>query len=537
MYRLIHIEPDDAAHEAVLRAIADSPLQFTIERVDDPEAAAEPMAAASVDAVLLSAGGEAEALDLIDRSRRIFATQPLIIVAASADLRFAREALRAGAQDVVVRQEKALAVLSRILLYAIERAGAEMLRRDLEVEARSLAAVVDAVFAHSRDGVVQLDASGTIQRLSPAAATLLGLEITKAPGCRLVSRVRHQEAARLQALLDAARPGGRPSTATFKFEVDGATRMLEVRPLPLGHDSKAPPCLLELTELAADFTAEEPAATGAPAAAARAPAVPPQATGERIDTAARASGGVSVMERPAPPAAATPAEAPKPAATQPLALIKALDGAARWKAVRSVGAGADWGFLVADPKSAAALARLAAVCRDDPDVALAIDELRLRAWQKLAAAAPNELPALIGLELSYSTSVSRPHLDQYLEAVIEPPGQLFKRAPLVLGHVPKGVHVPTLAKTLRSLAARRDKPALQLPTLDTDLRALPLGELALLILDVDELKQALAKDRQAVTALLDRAAQQGCPTMVRGAGGPLAQALRSRLGVDLTVEG
>ena len=540
MYRLIHIEPDEAASRAVLHALADSPLPFTVDQVGDPEAAAERLAEATIDAVLLSAEGQAEALDLVARSRRVFATQPLIVVTASTDFSFAREVLRAGAQDVVVRHDKALAVLPRILLYAIERAAAEARKRDLEVEAKTLEAVVDAVFARTGartgapagDGLVQLDAAGTIQRLSPTAARLLGLT---APGSRLVSRVRRQDAERLQALLEAAtRADGCPDPSTFKFEVDGATRILEVRPLPLNPASDVRPCLLELSELAAEIEEDEPAPAEAHAAVR---AGPPRPAREAAGPNARPAGGVGLMERPIRAPAAVAAATPNAGPFRPMALIEVLERAARWRIARSAGRGADWGFLVADPKSAAALARLAVVSRDDADVALALDELHLRAWRKLAAATPDQLPALVALEVSYATAASRPHLERILATVGEPAGQLFKRAPLVLGHLPRGIHLPTLAKILRMLASRHGKPALQLPALDADLRALPLGELALLILDVNELKQVLAKDAKVVSDILAQAAQHGCPTLVRGAGGPFAQALRSRLGVDLTVEG
>jgi DNA-binding response OmpR family regulator len=538
MYRLIHIEPDEAASRTVLHALADSPLPFAIDRVDDPEAAADILAETTVDAVLLSVAAETAALDLLARCRSVFATHPLIVIAASADLGFARAALRAGAQDVVVRHEKALAVLSRILLYAIERAGAEMLRRNLELKASTLEAVADAVFAETSDGIVQLDASGTIQRLSPTAASLLGLAWPPPPGYKLVSRVRQRDAERLQTLLEkAGHSGDRPSASTFGFAVEGATRILEVRPLPLSQARDAAACLLELSELAADLADDAPAPVEARGTLAPRPAGPLGPERATTSPSARTAGGVGLMERPVKASTAAAAAAPMAASVRPMALIDALDRAACWRIARSAGGSADWGFLVADPKSAPALARLAIVSRDDADVALALDELHVRAWRKLAAATPDQLPALVALEVSYATAASRPHLERFLATAAEPPGQLFKRAPPVLGRLPKGVHVPTLAKMLRLLASRHGKPALQLPALDADLRALPLGELALLILDVDELKQALAKSSKAVSAFLAQAAQHGCPTLIRGAGGSLAEALRSRLGVDLTVEG
>ena len=224
------------------------------------------------------------------------------------------------------------------------------------------------------------------------------------------------------------------------------------------------------------------------------------------------------------------------AATRPLALLEALARTATWRVVESSGDGDRWGFLVPDPKTSAALARLAIVSRDDPDVALACDRLRLRAWKKLVMNAPGQLPALPVLELSYATSASRPHLEHFLGKAITLPGGLFERWQLALGHLPKGIYLPTLVKTIRAIA-ERGKPALQVAELAADHRQLPFGQLALLILEVGHLKAALAEDSKAVATLLARAAEAGCPTMARGASGPLAQALRDRLGIDLTIDG
>ena len=534
MYRLIHIEPDEAARRAVLRILAESPLPFAIDNATDLDAAAEAATARPVDAVLLGLAPRADALPLIDRCRTLFEQLPLIVVTETADLAFACEALRAGAQDVVVKHDRALAVLSRILLYAIERAGAAARRRNLEIEAATSRALLDALFANTSECFVQVDEAGTIERSSGAAARLIGLATPPPPGCRLVSRVHHQEAARLTALLDGPKPPSESASSTFRFAIEGTTRLLEVQPLRLDLETGHRPHLLKLTEIAADFAGE--IADESPR--------PPLPSADQAIASARAASGVALAERrPEPPlqpgvrpqsqSLATP---PMTAVTRPLALIEALARTATWRVVESTGDSTAWGFLVPDPKSVAALARLAAISRDDPDIALACDRLRLRAWKKLVINAPGQLPALPALELGYGTSTSGPHLGHFLGKAMTLPGGLGERWQLCLSQLPKGVYVPTLVKTIRAIA-ERGKPALQLPDLAADYRQLPFGQLALLILDVGHLKAALARDSKAVAALFARAGDDGCRTMVRGASGPLAEALRSRLGIDLTVDG
>jgi hypothetical protein len=78
------------------------------------------------------------------------------------------------------------------------------------------------------------------------------------------------------------------------------------------------------------------------------------------------------------------------------------------------------------------------------------------------------------------------------------------------------------------------KPALHITEPEADYRSLTFGHLTLVVMDVADLKRALAKDGKQVAALLERMRREGCLSVVRGATGALAEALRSRLGVDMT---
>ncbi len=565
MYRLVHVEADAAAHAAVVAALADSPLPYALERLADPAGLAPPFAPGTVDALLLGARDQAAALAGIARCRRWLPSQPLIVLTDAADLVFARTALRAGAQDVVQRHARSLAVLSRILLYAIERAGAEARSRTLEAELAGLRATLDAVLATTSEAILKTDAAGTIDRATPPAAALVDLDLPLAPGIRLAERVAPAERQRLQTWL--ATPGAIAPT-TFSFRGPGGNRLLELQPLPMPQRLSGVARLLRIAELAADF-APAPASAIAPAPAPAGgtaiatalatddadagstaaqwrsqtqPAVVPAGTrpGPAIACVqppdeAPAGGEAPIPAEPVPGQAVEAAPAAGPTSS-PLVQIRALATAARWRANTATGPGETLGFLRTDPAAAEILTRVTAAAREDFDVALALDSLRVKGWQDVAADAGGGLPDRLLLEVSYGTVASRPHFDRLLTELATLPGDLAKRFLLVLQGVPKGIYVPTLGKTIRAMGASHGKPALQLPDLDTDYRNLVLGHLGLLVFVLADLKRALARDARQVAAFLARARGDGCRTIVRGATGPLAEALRTRLGIDLTVE-
>lgn len=572
MNRVIHISSDEAAHRVVLRALAESPLPFDVERAVDPTAAAALAGDCPVDAVLVALPTQAAALDVIGECRITFAAQPLIVLTDSADFAFARAALRAGVQDVVLKSDGALAVLPRILLYAIERAGAEARREQLQTAFATLAAVLDAVLGGTSEAVLQTDAQGTIERSSPGAAELLGFATLPADGVRLSTCLQRQDAARLQAFLDAAAispEAGFGPAATFNILIDGVTRVLEFRALPVGVDTAEPPRLLELNEVTADFAVDLDATNdsngggdgdwhdgGRERPPASAPAGPRARSGsastvdlvsasnvrpvvmpQTIQTEA-AGDDLATLEQPDKAASDAPREAAAASSAQadrPLELIEQLRRTATWRLAISAGDDAPWGFPVPDQASVAVMTQLAKAIRDDLKLALAFDTLQINAWQALARSAPDRLPACLALEVSYATSANRPHLERLLADVATLPGDVAARVRLVVGHVPKGIYVPTLAKTIRAVGDSHRKPSLHLPELDSDYRALVFRQLELMLLDVVDLKHALAKNGKAAASLLARAKKEGCATLVRGASGSLAQALRNRLGVDLTV--
>lgn len=522
MYRVLHIDADQTARRAVLEALAESPLPFTVEAVPDRATLPPDLAGATVDAILLGTGSQAQALASLARWRQWFAAVPIILLTGSADLAFARQALRAGAQDVVTCHEPALAVLSRILLYAIERAAAEARGRLAKAEAEQLTLLLDALFAGTSDAFLETDADGTIIRAAPAAARTIGLDLPPPPSTYLAEHVPAAERARLTSFLAA----GADATASLTMTVGrpgeaGASRLAELSPIALPGATAAGLRLYRVAEIEAAF-----------AVAADDPPLPAAAT--RVQAP-----GASGQSAPAAPAlAAAPGPSVARAAGEELGALDRLRQIATtvtWHGMTATGGDGSVVFLGADPESARQLQALGTSGREDLDLALAYDTLRVEGWRSMAeqhCPAPGERAVL---EVSYATVTSRAHFERLLAAVQASSPSLVQRFVLALQGVPKGIHVPTLAKTIRAMGTSHGKPALQLPELETDYRGLELGQLALMILGIDDLRRALTRDARRVATFVGRARAEGCRTVVRGATGALAEALKNRLGVDMTV--
>ena len=225
---------------------------------------------------------------------------------------------------------------------------------------------------------------------------------------------------------------------------------------------------------------------------------------------------------------------PEDGGQRALALVEGLAQTAVWRCGKTTGGEEVFGFLAADAGSTETLAELHAASAEDAELAVAVDALQLTAWKTIAASAPNSLPKHLALEVSYGTAANRPHLEQLQAQIAKLPPALAKQLVLTLRAVPKGIYVPTLAKTIRAMGTAHGKPALHLTELEADYRSLTFGHLALVVIDIADLKRALAKDGKQVAALLERMRREGCRSVVRGATGALAEALRSRLGIDMT---
>ena len=539
MHQLLHIEADETLRQTVAAALAEGPLPFAVTAracVTDDVTTAPP------DAILLGVPAGSDVAAAIEGCRTAFSTVPIVILAEVADLAFARTALRAGAHDVVTCSERALAVLSRIVVYAIDRSISETRSRASEQTAANLARLLDALLAAPVDAVVQTDAAGTIERLSPSAAALLGLDLQTAIGTGLAEHLPWSERQHLAAMLRTERVASQPGPASFGVTVGGIKRVLELEPTIIVDQPADGPRLFKVSEVAADFAIDETEpevgatrqAAASPvltAACQPAPAVEQPQCVQAMPKRQCQPSPVSVARDEV--AAAVPVE---DGGQRALAIVEVLAQTATWRFGQTSGSGEAYGFLSADAGSAQTLAQLATSIAEDVDLAIAVDALQITAWKTIAASAPNSLPKHLVLEVSYGTAANRPHFDQLQAQLAKLPPALANQLVLTLKGVPKGIYVPTLAKTIRAIGTSHGKPALHLADLEADYRSLVLGDLALVVIGIADLKRALAKDGKRVTKLLERLQGEGCSSVVRGAKGPLAEALRNRLGVTMTVD-
>ena len=142
--------------------------EFDLERVDRLESALERLNRAGVDVVLLDLGlPDSEGLDTFWRTRRGAPREPIVIISGLDDEGVALEAVRAGAQDYLVKGRIEGPLLARVIRYALERTRAES---ELAVREERFRALVE----HSADAIALLDRDGIVTYASPSSARVLG---------------------------------------------------------------------------------------------------------------------------------------------------------------------------------------------------------------------------------------------------------------------------------------------------------------------------------------------------------------------------
>lgn len=99
---------------------------FDVERVDRLAPALERLSRAAVDVVLLDLGlPDSQGLETLERTRRGTSDEAIVVISGLDDEALAVEAVRAGAQDYVVKSRIEGQLLARVIRYAIERQRAE----------------------------------------------------------------------------------------------------------------------------------------------------------------------------------------------------------------------------------------------------------------------------------------------------------------------------------------------------------------------------------------------------------------------------
>lgn len=153
--------------EAALEGVA--PAAFQVTAVEQIGAALACLAARSFAVALLDLGlPDSQGLATFTRLHAQAPDLPVVVLSGLQDAELAAAAVRAGAQDYLVKDQARDAELVRVIRYAIER-------HQLQAQLRAREQYFRALIEHSADAVVTLSADGTIGYASPAAAPMLGI--------------------------------------------------------------------------------------------------------------------------------------------------------------------------------------------------------------------------------------------------------------------------------------------------------------------------------------------------------------------------
>ncbi len=128
------------------------------------------------DAVLLDLGlPDSKGLETLLRTKQSGQSLPVVVLTGLDDNKFATEAVRAGAEDYLVKGRIDPELLTRTLTYAVERHRS---RRELrESEARKA-----AILSSALDAIITIDHEGRILEFNPAAEQMFGFAVSDVIG-------------------------------------------------------------------------------------------------------------------------------------------------------------------------------------------------------------------------------------------------------------------------------------------------------------------------------------------------------------------
>ncbi|NFV78701.1 EAL domain-containing protein [Magnetospirillum aberrantis] len=166
---------------------------------------------------------DASGLESVIRMKAQSPDIALVVLTGLDDERVAQDAIRAGAQDYVVKSLAGLELLPRVIRHAIERQQAQV---QLELSHHTTQALLDA----SHDVAMLLDADGRIITLNVQAAEQLGHRTEELEGENLFALLPRGLAANRRAYFDQALETGR----TVEFEDSEGARWFASRILAVG---------------------------------------------------------------------------------------------------------------------------------------------------------------------------------------------------------------------------------------------------------------------------------------------------------------
>jgi len=200
---------------------------FHLEHADRLSRALELLAAKEFDVVLLDLSlPDARGLETVAQVHTRAPKAPIVVMTSLDDEAVAARALRAGAQDYLVKGRVSGDLLVRSVRYACERARAVEALERREEHYRSLT-------ENSLDLVSIIKADGTVRYTSPSHKRILGYDPDELVGKNVFDFVHSDDRARVQA---AARQNHGSMTIEYRFlHKDGSFRTMESFARDLSH--------------------------------------------------------------------------------------------------------------------------------------------------------------------------------------------------------------------------------------------------------------------------------------------------------------
>ena len=201
--------------------------QWSLVQVDRLSRALDRLSREPFDVMLLDLSlPDAEGLETLIRAHRAAPKIPIVVLTGHDDEALAVRAVRAGAQDYLVKGRLDGDLLVRSIRYASERGRAIEALERREEHYRSL-------IENSMDLISILNLDGTIRYVSPSHERILGHTVDELVGRNVLSFVHPQDKARVQTALVNGN-NGRPLECRVRHG-DGSWRVLESFSRDLSH--------------------------------------------------------------------------------------------------------------------------------------------------------------------------------------------------------------------------------------------------------------------------------------------------------------
>jgi PAS domain S-box-containing protein len=201
--------------------------QWKLVQVDRLSAALERLRHETFDVMLLDLSlPDADGLDTLIRAHTEAPKVPIVVLTGHDDEALAVRAVRAGAQDYLVKGRMDGDLLVRSIRYASERGRAVEALERREEHYRSL-------IENSMDLISIMNLDGTIRYVSPSHERLLGYPLDALVGRNVLSFVHSEDKARVQMALTNGN-NGRPVECRIRHS-DGSWRVLESFSRDLSH--------------------------------------------------------------------------------------------------------------------------------------------------------------------------------------------------------------------------------------------------------------------------------------------------------------